>query len=265
MEQIVKVHDYGELHYALEVLNAKIIEVDGMIDCGKNPLSLKPGQILRGATQNSHLAFSFQTARSAIVTAAGSRLEQLKINVAAAYAPQDNQVKAAIVVNGVTGFHEVEVFAKIEQEETVYPRHLYVIMFLRSKAVLSGKIVLHGVGNCVGGIYGDKKDRALFEFEGEELSLFLCDSLKSAIRQCKAVFEKGKFTYFYNPKNSQGEDEFIWATVLKHRDCLFEHNAQRRITETEAGNYAEIEMQKVPIETTLPKKRWLDWLKFWKK
>ena len=87
-EIIVKT--YEQLVRAVEILEADIIIVSGMIACAGRPIYLRSGQIVRGADKFSGLKFNFEDqARSVIFLEEFSKVQNLKIDVAANSYPSE--------------------------------------------------------------------------------------------------------------------------------------------------------------------------------
>ena len=98
-EIIVKT--YEQLVRAVEILEADIIIVSGMIACAGRPIYLRSGQIVRGADKFSGLKFNFEDqARSVIFLEEFSKVQNLKIDVAANSYPSADRMQSALEVGG---------------------------------------------------------------------------------------------------------------------------------------------------------------------
>ena len=130
-EIIVKT--YEQLVRAVEILEADIIIVSGMIACAGRPIYLRSGQIVRGADKFSGLKFNFEDqARSVIFLEEFSKVQNLKIDVAANSYPSADRMQAVFEINGRCAVLE-NIFAEIKVYESraqryrqyagIYPRH----------------------------------------------------------------------------------------------------------------------------------------------
>ena len=117
----------------LRFLEADIIIVSGMIACAGRPIYLRSGQIVRGADKFSGLKFNFEDqARSVIFLEEFSKVQNLKIDVAANSYPSADRMQAVFEINGRCAVLE-NIFAEIKVYESraqryrqyagIYPRH----------------------------------------------------------------------------------------------------------------------------------------------
>ena len=115
-EIIVKT--YEQLVRAVEILEADIIIVSGMIACAGRPIYLRSGQIVRGADKFSGLKFNFEDqARSVIFLEEFSKVQNLKIDVAANSYPSADRMQAVFEINGRCAVLE-NIFAEIKVYES---------------------------------------------------------------------------------------------------------------------------------------------------
>ena len=125
--------EYHKRLKRLEILEADIIIVSGMIACAGRPIYLRSGQIVRGADKFSGLKFNFEDqARSVIFLEEFSKVQNLKIDVAANSYPSADRMQAVFEINGRCAVLE-NIFAEIKVYESraqryrqyagIYPRH----------------------------------------------------------------------------------------------------------------------------------------------
>lgn len=257
----VTVRNYGELLYAVELMQAPVIEICGVIDCGRKQINLKKSQILCGQDSGSALLFNYGTARSAVMMAENAQIIQMKIVIMAEEAPQVSKCKAAIVVNG-TGVNLKNLFISITitQKQTSYPDLAYAAIFVRHRVDLSGKIVLVGEGCYAGAVYGDGSLKAQLKLLDGEFSVSLNKTAIAAFSNCRVFLMQGVFEYFYTSSSFMEDKAFNNTELRRHINCQGCYHSES-LTEVADGEFFILRPYVKP-PTALIKPKWFE---FWKK
>lgn len=121
-----------EMVKAIELNEAELVIVKGMIYCGRYRFNLRSKQAIVGYDENSGLQFRYDEASSAISLNEGSRLEKLKLEVVAEKYPDQDRMQAVVEVNGYQALlknirFDINIKAlraeEYKQYSGIYPRH----------------------------------------------------------------------------------------------------------------------------------------------